>query len=64
MSVHQYNMEMLQESNSSIFHEFEANRNFVVSRTENAFSSIRLDQRHEKLNKDVKGGGGMAGLTE
>ena len=31
MSVHHFNMEMLQESNSSICHEFEANGNFVVS---------------------------------
>ena len=37
-SVHHYDMEMLQELNSSIFQEFEANGNFVVSRTKNAFS--------------------------
>ena len=47
ISVHHYDIGMLQESNSSIFHEFEANGNFVVSRTKNAFSSMGLDQRHE-----------------
>ena len=46
-SVHHYDLGRLQESNSSIFHEFEANGNFVVSRTKNAFSSMGLDQRHE-----------------
>ena len=57
MSVHHYEMEMLQELNSSIFHEFEANGNFVVSKTKNALSSMGLDQRHEQVNKDLKGEG-------
>ena len=54
MSVHHYDMEMLQESNCSNFHKFEVNGNFVSSRTKNAFSSMRLDQWHEHLNKDDK----------
>ena len=41
--------------------KFEANRNFVISRTKNGFSSMGLDQRYEQLNKDVKGNGRMIG---
>ena len=63
-SVHHYDMEMLQESNSSIFQEFEANGNFVVSRIKNTFSFMGLDQCHEQLNKDVEGDDGMVDLTE
>ena len=64
MSIHHYDVEMLQESNSPILHKFEANGNFVVSRTKNDFSSMGLDQRHEQLKKDVEGDDGMVGLTE
>ena len=64
MSIHHYDVEMLQELNSPILHKFEANGNFVVSRTKNAFSSMGLDQRHEQLKKDVEGDDGMVGLTE
>ena len=64
MSVNHQNMEILQESDSFIFHKFKADRNFVVSRTKNAFSSMRLFQCNEQLNKDVKGKSGMVGLTE
>ena len=64
MSVHHYDIEMLQESNSSIFLEFQANGNFVVSRTKNTFSSIGLDHCHGQLKKDVKCDGGMVGLTQ
>ena len=49
---------------SPILHKFEANGNFVVSRTKNDFSSMGLDQRHEQLKKDVEGDDGMVGLTE
>ena len=63
MSIHHYDLEMLKETNPDIFHEFETNSNFVVSRTKNSFSSIGLDQCHEQLNKDIKDGG-MVGLTE
>lgn len=65
MSIHLHGMEMLPETNPTIYHEFEANNgNFIVSRTSNSFSSMGLDQRHEQLNKDIKGDGGMVGLTE
>ena len=64
MSVHQFNMEMLHKINSLIYQEFNATGNFVVARTNSDFSSIALDQRHEQLNKGIKGDGGMVGLTE
>ena len=64
MSVHQFNMEMLHKTNSLIYQEFNATGNFVVARTNSDFSSIALDQRHEQLNKGIKGDGGMVGLTE
>lgn len=47
MTIHHYDMEMLKEANPDIFHELEANGNFVVSRTKNSFSSMGLDQCHE-----------------
>ena len=28
---------------------------FVVSQTQNAFSAMGIDHRHEQLNKDIKG---------
>ena len=64
MSVHQFDMEILHRTNPLVYEEFHANGNFVVARTNNDFSSMALDQRHEQLNKDIKGDGGMVGLTE
>ena len=56
----------LVDVHSSLRHgdKLEANENFVVSRTKNAFSSTGLDQIHEQFNKDVKGSDGMVGLRE
>ena len=56
LSIHHYDMEMLKETNP-VFQKFEVNGNFTVARTKNRFSTMGLDQRHEQLNKDVKGGG-------
>ena len=64
ISVHQFDMEMLRKTNPLVCQEFHANGNFVVARTNNDFSSMALDQRRKQLNKDIKGDGGMAGLTE
>ena len=47
-----------------VYQEFHAKGNFVVARTNDDFSSMALDQRHEQLNKDIKGDGGMVGVTE
>jgi len=40
------------------------NSNFVVNKTNRAFSSLPIDQAHEQNNKIVKGKGGAIGLTE
>ena len=64
ISVHQFDMEMLHKKNPLVYQEFHAKGNFVVARTNDDFSSMALDQRHEQLNKDIKGDGGMVGLTE
>ena len=47
-----------------VFEEFKNQGNFVISRTRNVFSAMGLDQRHEQLNKDVKGDREIVGLTE
>ena len=64
ISVHQFDMEMIHKTNPLVYQEFHANGNFVVARTNNNFSSMVLDQRHEPLNKDIKGEGCMVGLTK
>ena len=64
MSVYQFDMEMLHKTNPLVHQEFHANGNFVVTRTNNDFLSMALGKIHEQLNKDIKGGGGMVGLTE
>lgn len=48
-------METLCQKNSSIYLELDKNGSFVVRRTRKPFSARGLDQRHEQLNKDVKG---------
>ena len=55
LSIHHYDMEMLKETNPDVFQKFDVNGNFTVARTKNRFSTMGLDQRHEQLNKDVKG---------
>ena len=55
LTIHHYDMEVLKETNPEIYHEFNTNGNFTVKRTKNRFSKMGLDQRHEQLNKDVKG---------
>ena len=46
-----------------IFHE-EFKKHWVVSKTNNRFSCMPLDQSHEQENAKVKGKGGVIGLTE
>ena len=44
--------------------EFEKQQHWVLSKTNNKFSSIPIDQAHEQMNKNVKSTGGVVGLTE
>ena len=56
-------MECLETKIPAIAAEFK-NGNFVVNKTNCAFSSLPIDQAHEQNNKIVKGDGGASGLTE
>ena len=49
---------------SSIKKEFEQEGHWVLSKTNNKFSAIPIDQAHEQENKNVKSTGGAVGLTE
>ena len=46
---------MLKETNPDVLQKFDVNGNFTVAQTKNIFSGMGLDQRHEQLNKDLKG---------
>ena len=54
LPVHYQDMETLRENSNVICEEFVNNGNFVIHRTRNPLSDMRIDQRHEQLNKDVK----------
>ena len=61
MSVHIHDMKSLPEP---IKEQFENQCHWVLSKTNNKFSSIPIDQAHEQENAHVKGSGGCIGLTE
>ena len=63
LPVHIRDMECLETEIPAIAAEFK-NGNFVVNKTNRAFSSLPIDQVHEQNNKIVKGDGGAIGLTE
>ena len=48
----------------SIRDQFENEGHWVLSKTNNKFSAIPIDQAHEQENALVKGSGGCIGLTE
>ena len=58
--IHIRDMKSLPESIQSEFQ----NGHWVVTKTNRVFSSIPIDQAHEQENKNVKGTGGIIGLTE
>ena len=61
MSVHIHDMKSLPEP---IKEQFENQCHWVLSKTNNTFSSIPIDQAHEQENACVKGFGGCIGLIE
>ena len=63
LPVHFRDKECLEIEIPAIAAEFK-NGNFVVSKTNRAFSSLPIDQAHEQNNKIIKGDGGAIGLTE
>ena len=62
LPVHIRDMECLETEIPATAAEFK-NSNFVVNKTNRAFSSLPIDQAHEQ-DKIVKGDGGAIGLTE
>lgn len=63
LPVHIRDMGCLEREIPAIAAEFR-NGNFVVNKTNRAFSSLHIDQAHEQNNKIVKGDGGAIYLTE
>ena len=61
MPVHSKDMKSLPDP---IKNEFEKQIHWVLSKTNNAFSSIPFDQFHEQENAYAKGSGGCIGLIE
>ena len=59
--VHIKDMKSLPDS---VRAEFEQEGHWVLSKTNNKFSTIPIDQAHEQENAYVKGSGGCIGLTE
>jgi len=56
-------MECLEKEISATSAEFK-NGNFVLDKTNDAFSSLLIGQAHEQKSKIIKGDGGAIGLTE
>ena len=63
LPVHIRDMTCLQNYNPEAAAEF-GKGNFIIYKSEKAFSSIAIDLAHEQSNKVVKGDGGAIGLTE
>ena len=61
IAIHIRDMECLP---ASIYEELNEHGNWVVNKTTNRFSSLPIDQAHERNNELVKGSGGAVGLTE
>ncbi|KAK3910810.1 putative 1-aminocyclopropane-1-carboxylate oxidase [Frankliniella fusca] len=63
LPIHIKDLVMLKESNPNLHREFQKGH-FVARKTCNLFSALALDQAHEQVNAQLKGDGGMVGLTE
>ena len=61
--MHIRDIMLLEECHSDVAAEFKKG-NFVVKKTQHAFSEISLDHAHEQNNKLVKGDGGAIGLNK
>ena len=62
LPVHLADMVRLESTAPELAEEFKQGR-FVVQKSSNPFSSVSFDQAHENHNKEVKGDGGIIGLT-
>ena len=61
LSLHVDDLLKLEYTCPDVYKEF-CNGHFVISKTENPFSSIAIDQAHEQNNAVIKGAGGAVGL--
>ena len=57
-------MKTFSQSNPEVKETFFQNGNFAISRAPIPFSSMGMDQCHERLNELAKGNGGAVSLTE
>ena len=64
LPVHIRDMVQLPKKHPHVYKEFSKGGKFTVQKTTNTFSSIPLDQAHEKNNELIKGDGGIIGITE
>jgi len=63
LSIHWYDMATLDQTNRNTLVAFN-NGDFVITRIQNPFSSMGIDQCHKQLNTIFKGDGGALGITE
>ena len=63
LPIHLQDMMRIDEQHPEVAREFHKG-NFVVHKSDRAFSSIAIDQAHEQNNAVIKGDGGAVGLTE
>lgn len=57
-------MEILDQTDQEIYYGFLSTGNSIASCTQNTFSSMTIDERHEQLHKNIKGEERIVGLTE
>lgn len=63
LPVHLRDMLSLEQRHPQIAAEFQQG-NFVVCKSQRAFSALAIDQAHEQANATIKGDGGAIGVTE
>ena len=63
LSIHWYDMATLDQTNPNTLVAFN-NGDFVITRIQDPFSSMGIDQCHKQLNTIVKVDGGALGITE
>ena len=63
LSIHWYDMSTLDQTNPNTLITFN-NGDFVITRIQNPFSSMEIEQYHKQLDTIVKGDGGAMGITK
>ena len=57
-------MEILYKTDPEIYYGFLSTGNSIASYTQNTFSSMAINKRHEQLHKNIKGKERIVGITE